>query len=296
MASFKRNSWVKITLQNIRNLQSCTLDLSPGNVYALVGRNNAGKSAILEGLRWMKHAEAGMCFHLDRGLARIHVELEDWSWELLEQPPSQGRPWENLFHGQRRVGGFGSLRASSSKQAQEIKQWVTNTYVWLDLARKDPREDMRAIYSHGLSEQQREWIVGKVQETFPGAPLELKNHCGISSFALLLAILLHVPEKSILGIELPETGLHPHAIRSLMECFREEARNRNLIIILETQSSVLLNTFTREYEEEVLIVSPERTWNLLELFSVNWLRHFALGDLFERNEFDPPKKAQSNVP
>lgn len=109
----------------------------------------------------------------------------------------------------------------------------------------------------------------------------------------LLVGLLHLTavagaqEGAILAIEEMENFLHPHAIRCILAAMREMAERRGLTILLSTHSPLLMNAF-RDCPEQVYVMerghSPLPT-PLDKLHDPDWLAHFELGDLYDRQEF-----------
>jgi predicted ATPase len=117
----------------------------------------------------------------------------------------------------------------------------------------------------------------------------------------LLVALLHLcaiasaPDGGAIAIDEPENGLHPYAIRTLMDLARARASAKDLTILLATHSPVVLNTFNTE-PERVYIMEPGHDVlpiALSEHSNPEWLAHFSLGDLYSEQTFGaqrrPPK-------
>lgn len=100
---------------------------------------------------------------------------------------------------------------------------------------------------------------------------------------------------SLVAFDELESHLHPHAIRSLIDAMRRRAETHDLTIVLTTHSPVVLNEF-KGHEDRIYVL--ERGWQgslpvpLDELHSEAWLSHFALGDLYEREQFAAPRPKQ----
>jgi predicted ATPase len=114
----------------------------------------------------------------------------------------------------------------------------------------------------------------------------------------LLVTLLHLcaiastPDHGAVAIDEPENGLHPYAIRTLLELMRARASAKDLTVLLATHSPVVLNTFNTE-PERVYIMEPghERLpIALTEHSDPEWLAHFALGDLYSEQSFGAQRK------
>ncbi|HEX8822787.1 MAG TPA: AAA family ATPase [Archangium sp.] len=117
----------------------------------------------------------------------------------------------------------------------------------------------------------------------------------------LLVALLHLcaiasaPDGGAVAIDEPENGLHPYAIRTLMDLARARAAAKNVTVLLATHSPVVLNTFNTE-PERVYIMEPGHAMlpiALTEHSNPEWLSHFSLGDLYSDQAFGaqrrPPK-------
>lgn len=109
----------------------------------------------------------------------------------------------------------------------------------------------------------------------------------------LLVVLIHLcavastPDHGALAIDEPENGLHPFAIRTLLELMRSRAQARDLTILLATHSPVVLNTFNTE-PNRVYVMEPGHEVlpvPLDEHSDPGWLSHFALGDLYSDQAF-----------
>lgn len=80
----------------------------------------------------------------------------------------------------------------------------------------------------------------------------------------------------------PENGLHPYAIHVLMEACRQRAAEHQLTVLLTTHSTSMLNEF-REEAHQVYVMDLNESkplTPLIELRDPEWLRYFALGDLY----------------
>lgn len=103
---------------------------------------------------------------------------------------------------------------------------------------------------------------------------------------IALATLFLQPEKfrpSIILIDEPELGLHPHAITLLASLVKQASQQTQ--VILSTQSSLLLDHFQ---PEDVLVadrVDGKTQFTKLESTKLSaWLEDYSLGQLWEKNE------------
>ena len=74
----------------------------------------------------------------------------------------------------------------------------------------------------------------------------------------------------------------PGNIRNRVQEYRQVARERSLVILLITTSPVVMNCFRPDDFENVLVGSKP----LLEIHKLDWLAHFNLGDLYEREQLE----------
>jgi predicted ATPase len=118
------------------------------------------------------------------------------------------------------------------------------------------------------------------------------KYFGVSSLSdgtlrfIVLATLFLQPEEfrpSVILVDEPELGLHPHAITMLASLVRQVSANTQ--VILSTQSSLLLDHF---HPEEVLVaerVNESTQFTRLESAKLaSWLEDYSLGQLWEKNE------------
>jgi predicted ATPase len=99
---------------------------------------------------------------------------------------------------------------------------------------------------------------------------------------LNLMAVCSVPDGGIVAIDEPENGLHPYAIRTIIEAIRDRAAEHNLTVLLATHSPVVLNQFKEEPEKVYVMEQnePEQLIRLDKHRSPDWLIHFSLGDLY----------------
>jgi predicted ATPase len=107
---------------------------------------------------------------------------------------------------------------------------------------------------------------------------------GTLRFICLTTLLLQPNLPDMLILDEPELGLHPFAIRRLVEMLKEAAEQIQLII--STQSSLLLDELT---PEQIIVVDHdegETTLKHLNSDELNhWLEEYTLGQLWEKNIF-----------
>ena len=127
----------------------------------------------------------------------------------------------------------------------------------------------------------------KWHQTFP---LALAPDGWITGLLHLTAV-AGAEEGSVVAIDDFGNDLHPYAIRSLTEAFRDWAEERNLFICLASHSPVMLDEF-KEEPSSVFVMEHDlesRPVPLTELFELDWLARFSLGKLWVHGEFGGQK-------
>ncbi len=169
---------------------------------------------------------------------------------------------------------------------------------------------------------QFQWVLGALQRAFPDIivdlDIDLEGSTAVGRFYPanapsaddslpldaaadgLLVGLLHLtavagaPNGSILAFDEVENQLHPHAIRSILRSMREIAEERDLTILLTSHSPVVMNEF-KGYEGQFYVLEQDRETlpvPLDEARDPDWLAHFALGDLYDREDFGAPRRPE----
>jgi predicted ATPase len=110
---------------------------------------------------------------------------------------------------------------------------------------------------------------------------------GILSLLITLTEVASAEPGSLVAIDEPEVGLHPYAIRQMMESLHHRAESIGCRIVVTTHSPVLLNTFDAT-PERILVLDPKEDASpkpLTEIRTPEWLASFALGALYADGEF-----------
>lgn len=105
---------------------------------------------------------------------------------------------------------------------------------------------------------------------------------GLLTAMLNLMAVCSAPDGGIVSIDEPENGLHPYAIKVLIDAFRDHAADRNLTVLLATHSRFVLNQFRYE-PHRVYLMDQNEAEQLVRLDKIRnpeWLRCFSLGDLY----------------
>ena len=211
---------------------------------------------------------------------RVYQKLE-WSQAISEKDDS----------------GDAYLHASCANLVPLLRDW-----------RLSPRTGLRRY----------QWVLSRLQLAFPGVcedieitpdgrawildpnaadpesriPLQLAASGFITGLLQLVALAGAAP-GSLICFDEVENQLHPHAIRVLIQAMRDISEERDLTIILTTHSPVVMNEF-KDREDHFFVIEadtpPPVPKCIEELHDPNWLAHFSLGDLYEREAFSAPKK------
>ncbi len=163
------------------------------------------------------------------------------------------------------------------------------------------------------------WVVDALREAFPELVLDLEFETegqtvvgrfyppnaptadaslplSLAADGLLVGI-LHLtavagaPEGSTIAFDEMENHLHPHAIRAIIKAMREMAEKRDLTIVLTTHSPIVMNEF-KGHEDQFYVLEPNHESvpvPLDEAVDPDWLAHFSLGDLYDREDFAAQK-------
>lgn len=195
-----------------------------------------------------------------------------------------------------------SLRRSGSPESSERRLDPRGTNVFSVLRNWRDKKADRERY---------DFVIDGLRETFPdrfddldfakaaqviGVDLHLKGG-GTHSASLApdgwFVALLHLTALAstdtgdVIAIDEPENALHPFAIKILLERMRTWARRRSVTVLLATHSPVIINAFDG-CPEQLFVMEPGRAvcpTAVVDLKDRDWLAHFALGDLYMREEF-----------
>jgi predicted ATPase len=114
---------------------------------------------------------------------------------------------------------------------------------------------------------------------------------------LHLAAVASTGPSGVVAIDEMENGLHPYAIRALIEAMRSWAEQTGISVVLATHSPVVLDQF-KDAPDHVFVMEPGREpapTRLDELHDPGWLAHFSLGDLYAHDEFGAQHKDGDQV-
>ncbi|UQA58808.1 AAA family ATPase [Polyangium aurulentum] len=119
-----------------------------------------------------------------------------------------------------------------------------------------------------------------------GIPVHLAPEGWLVALLHLTAV-ASIDRGGMAAIDEPENGLHPYAIRGLIDVMRTWAADQDVRIVLATHAPVILDEF-KEAPERVFVMerkAEKLPVRLDELRGRDWLMHFSLGDLYAHEEF-----------
>ncbi len=118
-------------------------------------------------------------------------------------------------------------------------------------------------------------------------PLESEAN-GVLHLLVLLTEVAAAEDESVVAIDEPENSLHPYALRTFLRRTQRWARQHNLMLLLSTHSTVLLDELSGSPDQVYVMKSAEPGKNmpirLDDLWDPDWLAGFSLGDLYEQGE------------
>lgn len=109
---------------------------------------------------------------------------------------------------------------------------------------------------------------------------------------LHLAAVASTEPAGAVAIDEMENGLHPYAIRAIIDAMRRWAEKTGISVVLATHSPVVLDQF-KEEPWNVFVMEPGRETAPVALDALHdpeWLAHFSLGDLYAHDEFGAQHK------
>ena len=126
-------------------------------------------------------------------------------------------------------------------------------------------------------------LVGRFYRPGKEEPLPMSSASdGMLTAMLHLTCAAGMQQNGTLLIDEPENGLHPAALRGILDAFREQSEERGFDVILATHSTVLLDAFSDD-PSRVLVTEPaegEFPAQLTKLHSEEWLANFRLGQIY----------------
>jgi predicted ATPase len=113
---------------------------------------------------------------------------------------------------------------------------------------------------------------------------------GVLSMLVSLTAIAAAPPGALVAIDEPEHGLHPFAIRRLVEAARSRFDQDRVSVVFATHSPVLLNTLG-DTPEKVWVMERDREVlpvPLTDLKDRRWLAAYSLGEAYENTDYGAP--------
>ncbi len=230
------------------------------------------------------------------------------AFSIAAKDRDEARPLAEMLARYRLYGQYdiAALRRSGSPESSERRLDQRGTNVFSVLRNWRDKKADRERY---------EFVIAGLREMFPDFFDDLDfakaaqvvgvdlHHKGSGTHSASLApdgwfvALLHLTALTstdagdVIAIDEPENALHPFAIKVLLERMRTWSRRRSVTVLLATHSPVIINAFD-ECPEQLFVMEAGQAAcpvAVVDLKERDWLAHFALGDLYMREEFGAPR-------
>lgn len=130
-------------------------------------------------------------------------------------------------------------------------------------------------------------LVARVYRPGREAPEPLSTEAnGVLAMMVHLCCLAAADDGGLVAIDEPENALHPFAIRVLARRAEALSRQKDLIVLFSTHSTVLLDHFNGA-PEQVFVLQPNQSPGpvpVTQLRDPEWLQQFRLGELYANGE------------
>lgn len=238
----------------------------------------------------------------DEPRSRLLSEAEDEGGEAL-------RPLVRLLRGYRLYGDYdiGRIRRFGSQVSSDPYLHPSGGNFFSVLRNwRDRRETQRRLefVLAGLREAFPDFFTGLdfeiAGQTVSGRILSHREGAGLASYgvangwltaALHLCAVASVDVGGVVAIDEPENGLHPFAIRCLIQSMRAWAEEQRCTVLLASHSPIVLDQF-KEEPDRVFVMEPEEAIvpvALDRLHDPDWLAQFSLGYLYAHQRYGAPK-------
>jgi predicted ATPase len=265
-----------------------------------------GERATLSGELALDRRTVGLDAEDDRPMLR----------RFAEQPGGAAfRPLVALLEGYRLYGTYdlASIRLNGSQVSSDEHLHPDGRNIfsvlrnWRDRAETRPRwEFVRASLRESFPDtfddldfdMAGQTVSGRIVAPHPAVRIPTYFAANGWLVALLhLAAVASTSAAGVVAIDEMENGLHPYAIRALVDAMRGWAEATGISIVLATHSPVVLDQF-KDAPDHVFVMEPGREPTptpLDELHDPDWLAHFSLGDLYAHDEFGAQHKDDDRV-
>lgn len=292
----KYQDW-SIEIQNWKNLPH--LKWSPYGVSLLTGDNGTGKTSILEALQFLSFKK----FENHKPPLKMILTLENLIWSItvdengsLKEELKEGD--ETLFSLSDEKESFLQISSLKDERIQNLNHFLEQIHVYktepfATLGKFATRKKILSEIKQ-WSEDQSTWFFSNLQKAFPHLPCDYNTVVNtkdsdffrfskgfLAGFFFLFTV-ANAAENSVVAFDSLDHAIQPQALRCILESMREIADEKNLTVILVTQSPVLMNEYKR-YEDQFFILRHKQEGEILPLSRTEnpeWLAHFSLGDVY----------------
>lgn len=295
----KIQEW-SIEIQNWKNLHH--LKWSPHGVSLLTGGNGVGKTSILEALQFLKTRKFGSY----KSSLKITLTLNSLKWSIAID--ENGNTQESLKDDEELVFDVSNVEDSFLMLEILKDKRIKNLNTHLDKIRIYKTDPFMFLGKHTnrkkliseikkWSENQSAWFFSNLKKTFPHLPCDyntvidtkdsefFKFSKGFLYGLFFLFSVGNAAKNSVIAFDSLDYAIQPQSLRCLLESIREIADEKNLTVILVTQSPVLMNEY-KGYEDQFFILRHKQEGEILPLSRTEnseWLAHFSLGDVYSRH-------------
>jgi predicted ATPase len=225
------------------------------------------------------------------------------------------RPLVSLLRGYRLYHAYdlASIRVNGSQVSSDEHLYPDGRNIfsvlrnWRDRKENRPRwdfviESLRAAFPDSFAdldfEMAGQTVSGRIVTPQPDVSVATYFAANGWLVALLhLAAVASTEPAGAVAIDEVENGLHPYAIREIIDAMRRWAEKTGISVVLATHSPVVLDQF-KEEPGNLFVMEPGRETApvpLDELHDPEWLAHFSLGDLYAHEEFGAQHKDDEQV-
>ena len=231
---------------------------------------------------WRSDARNWLRPFVDR-LTRIRIHYS-YTMSEVRQPSPEGSDDHLIPTGSNLWAVLKNWGDSDDTETRARLEWV------LEHARRAFPDIISDLRFDGLDGLPRLYMPGHEEQ---GIPVHLAADGLLVGLMHLTAVAGAMP-RMVLACDEMEHQLHPHAIREILSAMRARADEQALTVILTTHSPVLMNEF-KGHEDAFYIIEHTGPGAavpvpLPQVKDPKWLRHFALGDLYDREEFASPSR------
>jgi predicted ATPase len=225
------------------------------------------------------------------------------------------RPLVSLLRGYRLYHGYdlASIRVNGSQVSSDEYLHPDGRNIfsvlrnWRDRKETRPRwefviESLRAAFPDTFADldfdMAGQTVSGRIVAPQPDVRIATYFAANGWLVALLhLAAVASTEPAGAVAIDEVENGLHPFAIREIIDAMRRWAEKTGISVVLATHSPVVLDQFKEEPWNLFVMEAGRDTAPvpLDELHDPEWLAHFSLGDLYAHDEFGAQNKDDQQV-